>query len=422
MNHFKRNKWRYIIGAFAIGFIAALAIVPIWQLAQPINMIAHAGDSATMSQPEASMDNAGNLKTTTVAQSLVPTANADGISKTVIDVGYSQGYFDWDSAAGQIDGAILECGYGNDDTSQDDWTFAYNVAQCERLGIPYGVYLYSYAANDDMANSEANHLLRQASTCNPTLGVVIDVEQGGLEWYYQRAASIICQRVQDAGYHAIWYSGAYNASTTGLGSLPFDAWVADYDAPLDYSGSVIGWQYTNNGVMGVDTSDWYDSTNTVIDRPQQPEPQPSYAPGDIRYCAYVGGRWLPEMVGQTDTGGSGDWYAGIIGQPITYLAMGFPGWYQVETCNGWLPAVSEYNTDDLVNGCAGDGTPIIAVRCYYETPDPASIGWLSIDYQVFSDGYLLPVMHDTTDTSGSGDDFAGNGGYVDGITAYLAAA
>ncbi len=31
-----------------------------------------------------------------------------------------------------------------------------NVSECERLGIPYGVYLYSYAQNTDMAASEAS--------------------------------------------------------------------------------------------------------------------------------------------------------------------------------------------------------------------------------------------------------------------------
>lgn len=424
MGHLKRNKWRYLIGGFAIGVLFVLACVPIWMLAQPINRIAHAGDTTTTYQNADTMYQAGLDQKGTIAQKIVPTASADESSKTVIDVGYSQGYFDWDSAAGQIDGAILECGYGNDSYDQDDWTLSYNVAQCERLGIPYGIYLYSYASNDDMANSEADHLLRQASTCNPTLGVVIDVEEGGLEWYYQRAASIICQRVQDAGYHAIWYSGAYNASSTGLADLPYDAWVADYTAPLDYYGTVIGWQYADNDVMGVDTSYWY-GEGAVYDRPQ-PTYQPTQSYSDVRYQVETqSGSILPEMVGQTDTGGSGDWFAGIQGDPIIYLAIDMPGWYQVgtEDAPDGLPVVYAYNIADTINGCAGDGSPIIWVRCYYSTQDPGSTGWISIYYAaapLYSD--FLPTMQDTTDTGGSGDDFAGNYTPIDRYTAYLAAA
>ena len=50
------------------------------------------------------------------------------------------------------------------------------MQECERVGIPYGVYLYSYAVNEDEANSEANHILRMLQGFNPVLGVYIDIE------------------------------------------------------------------------------------------------------------------------------------------------------------------------------------------------------------------------------------------------------
>jgi GH25 family lysozyme M1 (1,4-beta-N-acetylmuramidase) len=53
---------------------------------------------------------------------------------------------DWDKAkASGLQFAILQLGYGSDDTSQDDEQFNRNVSECERLGIPWGAYLYSYA-------------------------------------------------------------------------------------------------------------------------------------------------------------------------------------------------------------------------------------------------------------------------------------
>lgn len=143
----------------------------------------------------------------------------------------------------------------------------------------------------------------------------------------------------------------------------------------------------------------------------------------VRYRARVGGVWLDEMQNHTDTGGSGDTFAGELGAPIEYLAVDTcGGWYQVKTRdNGWLEAVSEYDINDLEDGCAGDGSPIYAVRCYYETPDPDATGWLEIEYQVHTttSGWL-DCMHDLTDTGGSGDDFAGNGDeVVDGFRAQL---
>ena len=147
--------------------------------------------------------------------------------------------------------------------------------------------------------------------------------------------------------------------------------------------------------------------------------------GEVRYRARVGGVWLDEMCNHTDTGGSGDDFAGLLEQPIEYLAIQMSGWYQVKTVdNGWLEAVSGYNIADLENGCAGDGSPIIAVRCYYETPAPAETGWLAIEYQAHTaESGWLDAMHDLTDTGGSGDDFAGSGGeWIDGFRAQLVSA
>ena len=87
------------------------------------------------------------------------------------------------------------------------------------------------------------------------------------------------------------------------------------------------------------------------------------------------------MVDHTDTGGSGDTFAGNGYDPIRWLAIDMPGWYQVRTeASGWLDPVYGCDKSDLVNGCAGDGSPITAVRCYYDTQDPATTGWLFAEY------------------------------------------
>lgn len=72
----------------------------------------------------------------------------------VIDVSEHQGTINWDAVKGHIDGAILRCGYGDNIASQDDKQWKRNADECTRLGIPFGVYIYSYATSDAQAKSQ----------------------------------------------------------------------------------------------------------------------------------------------------------------------------------------------------------------------------------------------------------------------------
>ena len=99
----------------------------------------------------------------------------------IIDVSKHNGLIDWEATKEHIDGAIIRCGYGSDDERQDDKYFKRNVTECERLNIPYGIYLFSYAENNKKAVSEGVHLLRLLKHCNNVqLGVYLDCE-----WYKQ---------------------------------------------------------------------------------------------------------------------------------------------------------------------------------------------------------------------------------------------
>ena len=97
-----------------------------------------------------------------------------------IDVSQYQGVIDWDTTAQYIDFAIIRCGRGSDLTAQDDTKWAVNTAACERLGIPYGVYLYSLAQTDEEARSEAAHALRLLDGKHPQLPVYLDLEDSGI--------------------------------------------------------------------------------------------------------------------------------------------------------------------------------------------------------------------------------------------------
>lgn len=94
-----------------------------------------------------------------------------------IDVAHHQGTINWDKVkADGIQFAILRMGIGSDIPSQTDKKVLRNAKECDRVGIPYGLYIYSYALNEADAHSEAQHMIRIAKQVNATLGYWYDME------------------------------------------------------------------------------------------------------------------------------------------------------------------------------------------------------------------------------------------------------
>lgn len=94
-----------------------------------------------------------------------------------IDVSKHQGIIDWNKVkASGVEFAILRMGVGGDNPKQDDAQVLRNAKECERVGIPYGLYIYSYALTESNAHSEAQHMIRLAKQLNATLGYWYDME------------------------------------------------------------------------------------------------------------------------------------------------------------------------------------------------------------------------------------------------------
>ncbi len=94
-----------------------------------------------------------------------------------VDVSDHNGYIDWADLKNRgIKFAIIRIGYGNDIEAQDDKMAGYNMQQCEKYGIPYGVYIYSYALNNDDLDSEIRHTYRMIQGRNPVMGIWFDME------------------------------------------------------------------------------------------------------------------------------------------------------------------------------------------------------------------------------------------------------
>lgn len=184
-----------------------------------------------------------------------------------IDVSQHQGVIDWESVKAQgIDFAIIRCGYGSDLADQDDSFWSYNVAECERLGIPYGVYLYSYAESVEDAASEAAHALRMLQGHTPDFPVYLDLEDKvqskneAVRAILPQIAQTFCETVRQAGYKPGIYANTYwwTHYLTDPVFEGWEKWVAQYNTSCDYAGTYKVWQASSKMMLDGTTSKYVD--------------------------------------------------------------------------------------------------------------------------------------------------------------------
>ena len=167
----------------------------------------------------------------------------------IIDVSEHNGLIDWEITKEHIDGAIIRCGYGSNYKYRDDKYFMRNVIECERLNIPYGVYLYSYATNNEMAVSEASHLLRLLQHCNNVqLGVYLDCEESGQIDVVNDVIKQVRRIIEIANYKFGIYAN-YNWFKNYIKPLETDLiWLAQWEV-LQPSLDCDIWQYTDYALI-----------------------------------------------------------------------------------------------------------------------------------------------------------------------------
>lgn len=172
----------------------------------------------------------------------------------VIDVSKHQGRIDWKKLKGKIDGAIIRCGYGSDKVNQDDERFKENADACIQLGIPFGVYLYSYAKTVEGAKSEAAHVIRLLKPYKGKLSfpVYYDLEEAGTQKGAVERAIVFGDIIEAEGYWCGIYANQHwwrNYLKNGLDR--FTKWVAKYstEKPTGISGTYDIWQYTSDGKL-----------------------------------------------------------------------------------------------------------------------------------------------------------------------------
>ena len=361
---------------------------------------------------------------------------------------------------------MIRCGWGNNSTDNDDSKFAANVAKAEKLGMPWGIYLFSYACSTSDAKSELAHIDRllkaqKAKGYLPTMPIAIDIEPtdtvknkgGWTSSNLTNVATIILDGLKNLGYYPIIYTGCDElAMMNNHIRNDYDCWFAQwYTKPTSYKYNRLGvWQYggetnylnspTIPGVGVTDQNLCYKDYPTIIknggyngwknntQKPKEEKPKtttPSVAKPSITIQGAVKGKILGLITDGKD-------YSGILGKELVALAAKVTKGavkYSVHIKNGkWLDSVTGFNYKDYENGYAGNGNPAIygsaidAIKMYYTTPSDVikNYGYYKIAYRVhLLNGKWLDWQYDTETTNGQ-DGYAGIiGKNIDGVEAKL---
>ena len=186
-------------------------------------------------------------------------------AKGVIDVSGWQGDIDWAKAkADGVEGAIIRLGYGEGNNA--DKKAQRNISECKRLGIPFGVYWYSYADTPSIAKEEGADVVAKLKQfgVNPSdlaYPVYYDLEKWTWEGHkpptdpnmYNNIVNNWYSALQSAGYKNL---GVYSYTSYLQGPLKHadiyakTTWVAQYGARMGFDSfptNSRGWQYTSSG-------------------------------------------------------------------------------------------------------------------------------------------------------------------------------
>ena len=179
----------------------------------------------------------------------------DGAAAKGIDVSQWNGNIDWAKVKNtDVDYAMIRCGYGMNQTNQDDTMWKKNADACTANGIPFGTYLYSYADTVERAKSEAEHVLRLVKGYNLSYPIYYDLEETSVRNSVSKAqiaqiAKTFCDTIRAAGYKVGVYANLdwFNNYLTDPVFDNYERWVAQWNHKCTYGGAYSMWQCTDNG-------------------------------------------------------------------------------------------------------------------------------------------------------------------------------
>ena len=186
-------------------------------------------------------------------------------AKGVIDVSEWQGDIDWAKAkADGVEGVIIRLGYGWGNNA--DKKAQRNISECKRLGIPFGIYWYSYADTPSIAKEEGADVVAKlkqfgVNASDLAYPVYYDLEKWTWKGHQPLTDPNVYNDIVNNWYSALQSAGYKNLSVYSYTSYlqgPLKhadiyaktTWVAQYGARMGFDSfqtNSRGWQYTSSG-------------------------------------------------------------------------------------------------------------------------------------------------------------------------------
>lgn len=184
-------------------------------------------------------------------------------TKIGIDVSYHQKDINFQKVkdAG-AEFVFIRVGYGYDKKGKNviDENFIKNIKGFNKVGIPVGIYFFSYAENGKEAKKQAEWVLKTIKKYKVDLPIVFDWENWSnyqdyhLSLYHLNdLANTFIKTVENKGYKGMLYSSknylkyAWNDN--------YNVWIAHYNDKANYEGMYNLWQICDDGqIDGINTS------------------------------------------------------------------------------------------------------------------------------------------------------------------------
>ena len=218
------------------------------------NNISEKKFTLNVNEPSNNKGNKGNKEVTEFSEIIKNYKNDN--TEIGIDVSKWQGDIDFKKLkdAG-VEFVIIRVGSSTGINGENfvDSKFIQNIENANSVGIPVGVYFYSYANSMERAINDAKWIIDVIKDYRVELPIAFDWENWGSFNKYELSffgltniAKKFMDTVKDAGYEAMLYSSKTYLENIWMG-MDYPVWLAHYTKNTNYTGDYSYWQLCSNG-------------------------------------------------------------------------------------------------------------------------------------------------------------------------------
>lgn len=177
-------------------------------------------------------------------------------TKIGIDVSKWQGEIDWHEVKNSgVEFAIIRMGYQTDYDGEYkvDPYFVQNIQGAKAVGLPVGLYFYSYSKTVNQAREQAEWVKTQLRSYEIDMPIAFDWESWssfnttGMSLYtINKSANVFLDTLADSGYKGMLYSSKNYLEKIWY-PTKYETWLAQYNSKATYTGEYSIWQMSSTG-------------------------------------------------------------------------------------------------------------------------------------------------------------------------------